>query len=387
MGLYDRDAMMRVGFGATAWGRGLSGHQLDGIGYYTQEVFRRLDQQAQVQMRPVVFGAVGPDTLDGHVPIRLGRYDAAAAVAAVSGLPFAGSSWLAKEVDIFHATDHYTPKLKGLPVVATLMDAIPLSHPQWVSSRLRGLKNWLWRTSGQWADHVITISEFSRTEVAKHFRIPESRITVTPLGVDDRYFERLTGDGADAVLRKYGVPEQFFVFVGTLQPRKNVERIVQAHEALPPALRARCPLLVVGRNGWGCDGLVAKLNAGTPDGPVRWLQSVNDFEKRVLMQRSTALVFPSLFEGFGLPVLEGFASQTPVITSNSTSLPEVAADAAWMLDPMDVHAMADAMATLATDQALAQDFAAKGLERARTFTWDACAAQTLKVYERVLSRS
>jgi alpha-1,3-rhamnosyl/mannosyltransferase len=379
--------MMRVGFGATAWGRGLTGHQLDGIGYYTQEVFRDLNQQAHVQMRPVVFGAVGPDELDGHVPIRLGRYDAAAAVAAMSGLPFAGSRLLAQELDIFHATDHYTPKLKGLPVVATLMDAIPLSHPQWVSSRLRGLKNWLWRTSGQWADHVITISEFSRIEVAKHFRIPESRITVTPLGVDERYFERLTGDDADGVLRKYGVPEQFFVFVGTLQPRKNVERIVQAHEALPAALRAQCPLLVVGRNGWGCDDLVAKLTAGTSDGPVRWLQSVNDFEKRVLMQRSTALVFPSLFEGFGLPVLEGFASQTPVITSNSTSLPEVAADAAWMLDPMDVLAMSDAMATLAREQALAQDFVAKGLSRARAFTWDACAEQTLKVYERVLSKS
>lgn len=377
---------MKVGFGSTVWGRGLANYQLDGIGYYTQEVFRRLDHD-RVQLRPVVFGHAGAEQIDGHQTIRLGRYSASAAVAAVSGLPFAGSGLLAKQVDIFHATDHYTPKLKGVPVVATLMDAIPLSHPQWVSSRLRGLKNWLWRTSGHWADQVITISDFSRTEVAKHFGIPESRITVTPLGVDDRYFERLSGDAAEAVLGKYGVPERFFVFVGTLQPRKNVERIVQAHEALPAALRAQCPLLIVGRNGWGCDDLVAKLNACTADGPVRWLQSVNDFEKRVLMQHSTALVFPSLFEGFGLPVLEGFASQTPVITSNSTSLPEVAADAAWMLDPMDVHAMADAMATLATDVALARDFAAKGLARARTFTWDACAAQTLKVYEQVLSRA
>ncbi|WP_090138261.1 glycosyltransferase family 1 protein [Limnohabitans sp. DM1] len=377
---------MKVGFGTTVWGRGLANHQLDGIGYYTQEVFRRLDLD-HVQLRPVVFGNAGAEQIDGHQTIRLGRYSISAALAAVTDVPFAGSSLLAKHVDIFHATDHYTPKLKGVPVVATLMDAIPLSHPQWVSSRLRGLKNWLWRTSGHWADQVITISDFSRTEVAKHFRIPESRITVTPLGVDDRYFERLSGDAAEAVLGKYGVPDRFFVFVGTLQPRKNVERIVQAHEALPAALRAQCPLLIVGRNGWGCDDLVAKLNACTADGPVRWLQSVNDFEKRVLMQRSTALVFPSLFEGFGLPVLEGFASQTPVITSNSTSLPEVAADAAWMLDPLDVHAMADAMATLATDQALARDFAAKGLARARAFTWDACAAQTLKVYERVLSRA
>lgn len=377
---------MKVGFGATVWGRGLASQHLDGIGYYTQEVFRRLDHDS-AQLRPVVFGDVGAEKIDGLQAIRMWRYSVSAGLSALSGLPFVGSGLLAKEVDIFHATDHYTPKLRCVPVVATLMDAIPLSHPQWVSQRLRGLKNWLWRTSGQWADHVITISDFSRTEVAKHFRIPESRITVTPLGVDDRYFERLSGDASEAVLHKYGVPERFFIFVGTLQPRKNVERIVLAHEALPAALRAQCPLLIVGRHGWGCDDLVAKLNAYDADGPVRWLQGVDDFEKRVLMQRSTALVFPSLFEGFGLPVLEGFASQTPVITSNSTSLPEVAADAAWMLDPMDVYAMADAMATLARDQSLAKDFVAKGLQRARSFTWDACAAQTLKVYERVLSRS
>jgi glycosyltransferase involved in cell wall biosynthesis len=378
---------MRVGFGTTAWSRGLAGQHLDGIGHYTQEVFRRLDQQVQVQMCPVVFGQLGPDKLDDHVSIRLGRYDAAVAMAAATGLPFWGNRLLSNAVDIFHATDHYTPKLQGVPVVTTLMDAIPLSHPQWVRQGMRGLKNWLWRKSSLWADHVITISDFSRIELVKHFHISESRITVTPLGVDDRYFERLTGDAAKAVLKKYSVPERFFVFVGTLQPRKNVERIVQAHEALPAALRSQCPLLILGRNGWGCNDLVSKLMACVPEGPVRWLQNVNDFEKRVLLQHSTALVFPSLLEGFGLPVLEGFASQTPVITSNSTSLPEVAANAAWMLDPMDVHAITDAMATLAMDQALAQDFVAKGLVRAQNFTWDACAAHTLKVYERVLSNA
>ncbi len=369
--------------GVTFWARGTARQQLDGIGYYTQEVYRRLNREG-AQVQPVTFGLQAEQTVDGDACIGLGRYSISAAVAAVSGLPFAGSSRLAKEVDVFHATDHYTPKLKGVPVVATLMDAIPLSHPQWVSQRLRGIKNWLWRKSGQWADHVITISDFSRIEVAKHFCIPESRITVTPLGVDDRYFERLTGDAADAVVSKYAVPEQFFVFVGTLQPRKNVERIVQAHEALPAALRAQCPLLIVGRNGWGCDDLVAKLRSCSPHGPVRWLQSVNDFEKRVLMQRSTALVFPSLLEGFGLPVLEGFASQTPVITSNSTSLPEVAANAAWMIDPYDVTAMTEAMMTLAREEKIRYELISQGLTRAREFSWQSCALKTVQVYERVL---
>jgi alpha-1,3-rhamnosyl/mannosyltransferase len=266
------------------------------------------------------------------------------------------------------------------------MDSIPLSHPQWVNQFLRGSKNWLWRQSGHWAQHVITISEFSRFEVSKHFGIPESRITVTPLGVDDRYYERLSEDDINKVICKFETPKQFFIFVGTLQPRKNVERIIQAHENLPADLRAEFPLLIVGRNGWGCSELVGKLNSGMYKGLVRWLHNVNDFEKRALLQASTALVFPSLFEGFGLPVLEGFASQIPVITSNNSSLPEVAGDAALLVDATSVYEIADAMATLATNKKLSQNLIEKGLKRAHQFTWDECALKTIKVYEQVLSR-
>ena len=377
---------IKVGMGATIWGRGLENHQLDGIGYYTQEIFRQLENK-NIHLNPIVFGKSGPDLFMNRPAIRLDRYSVSTALSALTGFPFRGSSLLTKRIDIFHATDHCTPKLKGVPVVATLMDAIPMSHPQWGSQNLRAFKNWLWRTSAQWADHIITISEFSRQEVAKHFRIPESRITVTPLGVDERYFDRLSGNAADHVLSQYALPEQFFIFIGTLQPRKNIERIVHAHEMLPAALRAQCPLLIVGRKGWGCEELANKLNTGQPNGPVRWLQNINDFEKRVLLQHATALVFPSLLEGFGLPVLEGFASQTPVITSNTSSLPEVAGDAAWTLDPTDMHSIAEAMQALATNQALARHFVQKGLARAHMFTWEACAEKTLKVYEQVLGKA
>jgi alpha-1,3-rhamnosyl/mannosyltransferase len=106
-----------------------------------------------------------------------------------------------------------------------------------------------------------------------------------------------------------------------------------------------------------------------------------------MLQKATALVFPSLIEGFGLPVLEGFASQTPVITSNVSSLPEVAGDAAWLVDPYNVAAMTEAMATLARDESVGQGFVTKGLARARTFTWQACAQKTIKVYEQVLNKS
>ena len=153
------------------------------------------------------------------------------------------------------------------------------------------------------------------------------------------------------------------------------------------ALRPEVPLLIVGRNGWGSDALVARLRAYGPHGQVRWLQNVGDVTKRVLMQRATALVFPSLFEGFGLPVLEGFASQTPVITSNVSSLPEVAGDAAWMVDPYSVSALTEAMVTLARDEAVGRQLVPKGLERARAMTWQQCAQKTLQVYEHVLRKS
>jgi alpha-1,3-rhamnosyl/mannosyltransferase len=268
------------------------------------------------------------------------------------------------------------------------MDAIPLSHPQWVGGNFRKQKNWLWRKSAHWADHIITLSEFSKTEISNHFKISESHISVTPLGVDERYFERLKGEDVDSVVARHNLPDNFFLFVGTFQPRKNLERLISAHEALPSKIREVFPLILVGHSGWGCADLLARLgNYFENGGAVRWLKNVNDLEKRVMMQRATALVFPSLLEGFGLPVLEGFASQTPVICSNTSSLPEVAADAAWLVNPLSQNELTEAMLTLAQTPQVAHEWVAKGLIRARNMSWENCVNKTFQVYEHVLGKS
>ena len=378
---------MKIGMGTTVWARGLENGRMDGIAYYTQEIFSRTVNKA-LSCEPVVWGQPSAENLDDQKITYLGSYKKAALLSSLAGVEFAGGASLANRLDLFHATDHYTPKFRGLPVVASLMDAIPLSHPQWVSTSFRRQKNWLWRKSAHWANHIITLSEFSKSEISKHFDIPESRISVTPLGVDERYFDRLTGGVVDAVVNRYSLPGNFFLFVGTFQPRKNLERLISAHEALPSKIREEFPLILVGRSGWGCDDLLARLgNYTAKGGSVRWLQNVDDLEKRVMMQRATALVFPSLLEGFGLPVLEGFASQTPVICSNTSSLPEVAADAAWLVDPLSQNAMTEAMHTLAQKPQVAYESVAKGLIRARNMSWDTCAEKTFQVYERILGKS
>lgn len=376
---------MRVGIGSTVWCRGIASGRLDGIGHYTQDLYKHLRSSAEVaQLLPFVFGRSALCEIGGVELTRLPSYKAAALWSSVTGNSFPNVGHLKGLIDIFHATDHFTPRFDHIPVVATLMDAIPLSHPQWASQGGRALKNWIWRKSGNWADRVITISEFSRREIAHHFGIPETRISITSLGVDERYFLRLPSETVQNAAHTFSLPERYFLFVGTLQPRKNVERLLDAHECLPPEVRKDFPLVIVGHNGWGVNRLIDRLMAQDPHGPVRWLQNVDDLTKRQLMQGATALVFPSLLEGFGLPVLEGFASETPVITSNTTSLPEVAGDAAWQVDPTSVAGIAEAMVTLAREENMRLDLVARGRDRARLFTWARCAEETVAVYRSVL---
>ena len=280
-----------------------------------------------------------------------------------------------------HATDHLIPRLRKTPVIATLMDAIPLAHPEWVTYSFLGLKNALWRRSACWADHVVTISEHAKQELMQWFRLPEKRITVTPL-VDQRWFVTPTTSDIGRVNAEYALPERFFLFVGTLQPRKNVSQLIAAHRRLPDTVRREFPLVVVGRAGWGCNAEVAALNEGD-QGALRWLRYVPDGDLVPLVSRATALVFPSLHEGFGLPVLEAFAVGIPVLSSNATSLPEVAGDSAILFDPNQSDEIAEAMKLLINDDVLAKKLEF-GRERAALFTWERTAEMTADVYRRVL---
>jgi alpha-1,3-rhamnosyl/mannosyltransferase len=238
------------------------------------------------------------------------------------------------------------------------------------------------RRAAQWADHVITISEFSKQEVAEAFGIDEARVTVVPLGYDAVLETPVAARDQEAVLSRYGLKRDYYLFVGTLQPRKNIRHIIEAHKQLPSAVRKAHPVVIVGRYGWGDDGFLAELKAYEQAGYAHWLNTVPGQDLPAILQAARAVVYPSLYEGFGLPVLEGFASRVPVITSNITALPEVAGDGALLVDPYDAEAIADAMLRVVSNDALAETLISKGTERLGCFSWRECARSTLKVYER-----
>ena len=374
---------MRLAFGVSVLAQALARGGADGIGNVTQELLARLRSATDVSVLPYEYASQVSGQIPGAVAVGAFQPQALWALATGASFPLMGQR-LRGQVDLVHATDHYVPRVRGTPVLATLMDAIPLSHPEWVAYSHKRLKNEAWRRSAHWADHVLTISEFSRQEIMRCFRIPERRISVIPLGVDGRWFATPSVPELQRVTAAYRLPERYFLFVGTIQPRKNLERLVRAHHALPQDVRRQFPLLVVGRKGWGCEDIAAQLDVGLwPD--VRWLAYVPGEDLPVMVSRASALVFPSLYEGFGLPVLEAFAARTPVIASAATSVPEVAGDAALLVDPLDEAAWRAAMLTLALKETgQIEQWRERGRIRAQQFSWDQTAGDLIRLYERLL---
>lgn len=363
---------MKLGIGTTALSKGLANNHIDGIGIYTSQLLKNF-KRTDLEVAEMDFSQF-------RLP-----FEMHAGIASLTGLPFIEMGQTEKTIDLFHATDHHIPKLRHTPVVATIMDIIPLVHPEWVSQTLRPLKNFAYKKSITWAEHIITISEYSKNDLVTHLNLDPSRISVIPLGVNERFFHHSTQEEQVRTLSKFGINRPYFLYVGTLQPRKNLHRILDAYLRLPKSIRQNTAFVIVGKYGWGEDALPDRLRELMKSSEVRWLQNVADNELTTLMQCSLSLVYPSLYEGFGLPILEGFAAGTPVISSNITSIPEVASDAAILVNPYDTDEIADAMKMVADNENLRRSLIDKGKERVMKYSWEKSALAHLEVFKKVLS--
>lgn len=379
---------MDIGLSCTVWANGERAGHLDGIGIYSRALWQSLSdvtQGSKTRLKPYAFGRDLPDMPCGMPQTLANDYRIHAVLGSILKLPLRQSAAIKRDVDLFHVTDHLIPLIRGIPTVATIMDLIPLLHPEWIKQDLRQLKSWVFKSGIHRADHIITISEFSKRDMIEHLGIEPERISVTPLGVDPIYFERIEADQRNAVLKKHSLEPGFFLFIGTLQPRKNLSRVLEAFQQLPEDVRKKHPLVIVGRNGWSNEGLLPQLQALQKRGEGHWLSYLPQSEVMALLQSASALIFASLYEGFGLPVIEAFAAQCPVIASNTTSLPEVTGNAAWQVDPYDIDSISKAMLDVLEQNVKSEEKIQEGLERARQYTWQACALQTLEIYRKVLT--
>lgn len=373
---------LTVGLGTTMIEPGLTAGRLDGIGVYTRALLRYLPA-AGCAVAPFSWPRPRADGAAISVGQALPRsFEAASLVELVTP----NVHRVHMPADLFHVTDYRVVRM-DCPVVATLHDALPIKYPEWCNPRLRRLKNWLQRKAARKADHVIALSHFAVDELVECFGVDPRRVSVVPCGVDDEWLEAPAPRAVEATLAAHALRPGYFLFVGTLQPRKNVARLLEAYLSLPAALRAERQLVIVGAAGRRCEGLLRQLRAAIDGGAqVVWLDRLTDaLALRHVYAGAGVFVFPSLYEGFGIPLVEAFASNLPVVASNTSSMPEVAGGAALEVDPLDPAAIADAMRALVREPALRARCIAAGRARAERLTWRATARQTAAVYRDLLA--
>lgn len=285
---------------------------------------------------------------------------------------------------IFHGPNFYLPPFSG-PSVCTFHDLSVFTwahcHPP---ERVRFMRKEIAHTLKR-ADMLITDSEYTRQEVAAYFSWPLEKIRAVSLACSADFRPRTSEVMVTALGKHCLSPGGYSLYVGTIEPRKNLEVLLNAYSLLPLSMRQQWPLVLIGYHGWGSAHLHARIDAAVAAGWARYLGFVDTDELPLFFSGARLFVFPSLYEGFGLPVLEAMASGIPVVCSNSSTLPEVAGDAAAMCDPQDVDTLCHLIATGLVDEAWRTGARNKGLVRAASFTWRRCTEETVAVYRELIS--
>ncbi|MCX6030230.1 MAG: glycosyltransferase family 1 protein [Chloroflexi bacterium] len=296
-----------------------------------------------------------------------------------------GFNRLIPGAELFHATEHLLLPLRGVPTVLTVHDLIFRRLPQHHKPLNRWYLNLTLPLFCRRATHVIAVSEQTRRDLIAAYRLPPEKITVIQEAADPRFGPQ-PPEAVTAVRARFGLPDRYVLFVSTIEPRKNLIRLLAAFERVHAAGLTDA-LVIVGKRGWLYDDFFAALERSPARQAVIFPGYVPDADLPAVYAGSQVFAFPSLFEGFGLPVLEAMACGAPVICSNTSSLPEVAGDAALLVDPLDVDALTDALHRLLADPDLHADLARRGLAQAARFSWAQTAMKTLAVYRRLLQET
>jgi glycosyltransferase involved in cell wall biosynthesis len=283
-------------------------------------------------------------------------------------------------LDVFHSPDFVLPPVRRARTVLTVHDLSFVRVPECADPGLRSYLQHVVPASARRADIVLADSQCTKADVVELLGVDVSRVVVVYPGVEPRFRRVQDQHTLDAVRERYGLPVRFALGLGTLQPRKNLGRLIEAYAGLQEESAGGLHLVIAGGAGWMYESLFRRVAELRLQNTVSFPGYIADEDLPALYTLADLFVFPSLYEGFGLPVLEAMACGTPVVTSAVSSLPEVAGDAALLVDPLDTQALAEAMRRALEDTRLRSEMVEKGLRQALCFTWSESARQLLELY-------
>jgi glycosyltransferase involved in cell wall biosynthesis len=268
---------------------------------------------------------------------------------------------------LFSANTYIAPLFASTPSASLVCDLVAFEQFRHAHRRARLNERLTLPLATRRCDRLFCISQSTADDLITRFPGARGKVRITPLAASQTFLHEPAKRLTAAAQRRLDLPPSFVLAVGTIEPRKNLVRLIEAHDRLPTELRERFPLLIVGDRGWGHRPFDAA--ASRAKGPLRLLGRVTDDDLNVLYRRCTVFCYPSLYEGFGLPVLEALGAGAAVITSTAASLPEVAGDAAVLVEPTDTAVIATALSSLLTDDGLRASYQSKAALQARRFSW------------------
>jgi glycosyltransferase involved in cell wall biosynthesis len=292
------------------------------------------------------------------------------------------------QVDLFHAPHYVLPPLTRTRSVVTIHDCIHLMFPQYLPNRLAHsyARAQLW-TAARTSDRILTVSETSKRDILRFFDVPPDKIAVIYNGIDDRFRQEPPAEEVSRVQERYQLHGNFVLYAGNVKPHKNLARLIEAFHLVRQSGLDDVKLVAVGDEVSKYAELRRAVHRYNLHKYVRFLGFMPDHTLAIFYRLAAVFVFPSLYEGFGLPPLEAMASGTPVVTSNVSSLPEVVGNAAIQVDPYDPQAIADGIRRILTDPELRDSLRARGLAHATEFSWERSVRQIREIYAQVVAEA
>lgn len=287
------------------------------------------------------------------------------------------------EVDLLHSLHYTQPVRLGCPSIVTIHDMTFFLFPDLHTRSKRLFFPFAIRSSVRRADALIAISESTRQDSIRLLGVSPQKIFTTQLGITDEFRVVKDNELLAKVRKKYDLPEEFVLYVGLVEPRKNIPFLIRAYKSLADE-GIKHNLVIVGRIGWMYQEVFKQIEELGLEGRVQFTGYLPQDDLPMVYNLASLFVYPTKYEGFGLPALEAMACGTPVVTTAISSLPEIVGDAGMLIPPGDEQALASAMAEVLHDSTLFNQLRTRGLQRSEHFTWERTAQQTLKVYQQVL---